>query len=93
MTYLRKRLEAKKTMERKKKHVKRAKDNTYEMGVSGAKVSYHQLRAQCLKKASYSSFKMALGVKRRAQEFRGTPMRIYECPNCGLYHLTKRNPV
>lgn len=45
--------------------------------------------SQCLKKRSYVSATEAHRVVEKAAK-RGTPLRVYRCPNCKWYHVTSK---
>lgn len=44
----------------------------------------------CLSKDGYSSEWSAEAVMRVRMTRTGKPLRWYECPNCGYYHLTSK---
>lgn len=44
---------------------------------------------ECGRKARYPSAKVARRYAERAVEARGTPLRVYWCPTCNGFHLTK----
>lgn len=46
--------------------------------------------SQCTSKVGYSSLRHAERIAREIEAKRGDKLRIYECPVCGLYHLTKK---
>lgn len=45
--------------------------------------------AMCLKKAQYTTHGEASRVVRKAKEMRGVKLRVYECPVCLKFHVTK----
>ena len=45
--------------------------------------------SQCHKKRSYFSFTEAGTARDRAESKRGVKLRIYKCPCCLQWHLTK----
>jgi len=45
---------------------------------------------QCLKKARYRSEHEARLFANRGENKRGVRLRVYECPICGGWHITKR---
>ena len=47
--------------------------------------------SQCHKKRSYPSRTDALSVARIQFNRRGVRLRVYQCPNCKWFHLTKRS--
>ena len=42
----------------------------------------------CRAKARYATFHEADRVRRRCEEERGAPLRVYDCEACGGWHLT-----
>lgn len=52
---------------------------------------YTKVASQCLKKVGYSSYRQAERVTQSPEVIaRGVSLRIYECPFCNLYHITKK---
>ena len=47
-------------------------------------------RSECLKKCRYDKRSLAYEVKARAEAERYRPLRVYWCPHCFGWHLTKR---
>ncbi len=47
-------------------------------------------RPRCQGKVCYPTERSAIRKGERCTEARGTPLRAYECPRCGDWHLTKR---
>lgn len=45
--------------------------------------------SQCHKKRSYATKTDALTVARKQFMRRGVTLRVYQCPNCKWFHLTK----
>ena len=45
---------------------------------------------ECLSKNKYSSRRYANRVRRDIEPKRGVKLRVYHCPHCGGYHLTKK---
>lgn len=45
-------------------------------------------RRMCASKKAYPSEKFAKQVARDVLKKRDTPLRVYQCPSCALYHLT-----
>jgi hypothetical protein len=46
--------------------------------------------SQCHKKKSYFTTIEAERVRERAEKKRGVALRVYKCPCCLQYHLTKK---
>lgn len=42
----------------------------------------------CFQKKAYPSEKFAKEVARGVLKKRGAMLRVYQCPNCALFHLT-----
>jgi hypothetical protein len=58
--------------------------------VHGAESSRGAGYSQCLKKQPYSSLRHAERIVARIQVERNTTLRVYLCPLCQMYHLTKK---
>lgn len=50
------------------------------------------LYRECIKKKRYRSLKLANEIAAQALKSRGVNLRVYGCPYCNGYHLTKQNP-
>lgn len=50
-------------------------------------------RGSCLKKSRYSTEGLAERVAAKAKKARGVELRVYYCPTCYGYHLTKMAEV
>lgn len=49
--------------------------------------------SECLRKRSYRTARSAVLTAQKAFERRGVELRVYHCPHCGQFHLTKRLAV
>jgi hypothetical protein len=47
------------------------------------------LKDMCTTKRAYYSAKLAKRVAFEARQKRGTELRVYACPACGQWHITK----
>ena len=47
-----------------------------------------QARRMCFRKKAYPTEKFAREVAKGVLKKRGTLLRVYQCPECVLYHLT-----
>ena len=45
--------------------------------------------SQCKKKTAYSTYRMAIRAANNALTVRGAIVRVYQCPHCNKYHLSK----
>lgn len=45
--------------------------------------------SECRKKGRYRDDTEAKRVRRCCERSRGEPLRVYECPRCGGWHLTR----
>lgn len=55
-----------------------------------ASVNPERLLAECLGKRAYRTDGYARRVADQCFQQRGTVLRVYPCPNCGAFHLTKK---
>ena len=46
--------------------------------------------SMCLKKKRYSTYDLVDNVRNKSSVKRGIPLKVYFCPHCFGYHLTKR---
>lgn len=51
---------------------------------------YKATYSRCLKKTPYGSFREAERVMNKSSEERGKELRVYQCPDCGYWHLTSK---
>jgi hypothetical protein len=49
----------------------------------------YDLEAMCTTKRAYRTEQHARGVAREARRKRGVELRVYQCPACGEWHITK----
>ncbi len=47
-------------------------------------------RKTCIRKKPYLSCKVAEKVCKTQSDFSGFSMRVYKCPYCSYFHITKR---
>lgn len=47
--------------------------------------------SQCIRKVAYVSFRHAQNIAKNIEAERGQKVRIYLCPICEAYHLTKQS--
>ena len=89
MGYRRKMLEYRKA-QKNRNSTKHMEGSLYHVKGTNLKVNYAALQRQCLKKNMYSTLRMAEHIQQKLLAERGEKLRIYECNNCGFYHITKR---